>query len=82
MSALKKNSSTLKLANLTEDEIALLEKEAAKRKPVLSVVVKLLEKYTENTHVSLDSENWAIRRARKDGQEELVKAFKLLFGED
>ncbi len=79
--ALKKNSSTLTLAKLTEDEIILLEKEAAKRKSVLPVIIKMLEKYTESTHVSLDKENWAIRRARKDGQEELVKTFKLLFGE-
>ena len=81
MSALKKNSSTLKLSQLTEDEILLLEKEISKRKSVIPVVIKMLEKYTENTHVSLDAENWAIRRARKDGQEDLVKTFKLLFGE-
>lgn len=78
---LKKSSSTLKLAKLTEDEISLLEKEALKRKSVIPIFIKILERKTSNTQVALDAENWSIRRARKDGQEELVEAFKLLFGE-
>ena len=76
---LKKNS--ILLLKIDEGDILLLEKEAAKRKSVLPVIIKMLEQATRETHVSLDDPNWTIRRARKDGQESLVNDLKRCFGE-
>ena len=78
--ALKRNS--ILLTKIEDGDIQLLEKEAAKRKSVLPIIIKILEQATVNTHVSLEEPNWTIKRARKDGQEALVNDLKRCFGED
>ena len=77
--ALKKNS--ILLTKLEDWEIKLLEEDIAKRKSVSDVVVKMLERYLGGTGVSLDDPNWALRRARKDGQDEIIKVLKNCIGE-
>lgn len=64
---------------LTEDDREFLRNFIPKNERAVEVFTKFLENYTRESRVNSSDANWAIKRAMKDGQDQLVESWNHLF---
>lgn len=76
---MKFNENHSKSYRLSDDDKEFLRTYIPKNERAIQLFTKFLETYTAEQRVNTDEPNWAIKRAMKDGKEQLIGSWKLLF---